>query len=115
MKGNRENRPMDLRELQAILPETDEDHLGVALIQPGSFRYEQMRWQIFSRKCLQQGWNRVTYVPCNSDIARDFLMQCKVWHWRNKIYIYKMKWRQKNENHTERWLREGVRREQKRI
>lgn len=28
------------RELQAVLPETDEDRLGVALIQPGSYRYE---------------------------------------------------------------------------
>ena len=29
--------------LKAVLLEADEDHLGVALIQPGSSRYEQMK------------------------------------------------------------------------
>jgi len=40
----------DIREnrlaLEAVLSETEEDHLGVALIQPGGSRYEQMKWQI---------------------------------------------------------------------
>ncbi|MBO5335523.1 MAG: hypothetical protein J6A94_00125 [Lachnospiraceae bacterium] len=31
------------RELQAVLSEAEEDHLGVALIQPGGSRYEQMK------------------------------------------------------------------------
>ena len=50
MEDNRENRP-DVRllpmrhALQAVLSEAFEDHLGVALIQPGGSRYEQMKWQ----------------------------------------------------------------------
>jgi len=32
-----------IRELQAVLLEAEEDHLGVALIQPGGSRYEQMK------------------------------------------------------------------------
>lgn len=31
------------RVMKAVLPEADEYHLGVALIQPGSSRYEQMK------------------------------------------------------------------------
>jgi len=34
------------QELEAVLSEAEEDHLGVALIQPGGSRYEQMKWQI---------------------------------------------------------------------
>ena len=45
MEDNRENRP-DFQVLQAVLSEVFEDHLGVALIQPGGSRYEQMKWQI---------------------------------------------------------------------
>lgn len=30
--------------VEVILPEADEDHLGVALIQPGSSRYLQNEW-----------------------------------------------------------------------
>lgn len=69
--------------LEAVLSKTDEDHLRVALIQPGSSRYEQMKAAAFSvrkmnkqtdipKEKLQQGWNRVFYVPCNRNIARDF-------------------------------------------
>ncbi len=34
-----------MQELQAVLSKAGEDHLGVALIQPGGSRYEQMKWQ----------------------------------------------------------------------
>ena len=51
------------KELQAVLSQAGEDHLGVALIRSGGSRYEQMKWQKFL--FLQQGWNRVFYVPCN--------------------------------------------------
>ena len=50
MEDNRENR-LDIKrkplyyELQAVLLEAFEDHLGVALIQSGGSRYEQMKWQ----------------------------------------------------------------------
>ena len=61
-----------MQELEAVLSEAEEDHLGVALIQPGGSRYEQMRWQYSAGMViialdgrLQQGWNRVFYVPCN--------------------------------------------------
>ena len=66
---------MEGKELQAVLSQAGEDHLGVALIQPGGSRYEQMKWQLFCWQAvfmllaktgvLQQGWNRVFYVPCN--------------------------------------------------
>lgn len=49
MEDIRENRHEEgaslNRELRAVLSETCEDHLGVALIQPGGSRYEQMKWQ----------------------------------------------------------------------
>ena len=50
MEDNRENRherrqSPGCHELQAVLSEMFEDHLGVALIQPGGSRYEQMKWQ----------------------------------------------------------------------
>lgn len=44
MEDNRENRP-EFQVLQAVLLEAFEDHLRVALIQPGSSRYEQIKWQ----------------------------------------------------------------------
>ena len=44
MEDNRENRP-EFQVLQAVLSEAFEDHLRVALIQPGSSRYEQIKWQ----------------------------------------------------------------------
>ena len=51
MEDIRENRHEEgvsrKLELQAILSETCEDHLGVALIQPGGSRYEQMKWQMY--------------------------------------------------------------------
>ena len=34
---------MEGKELQAVLSQAGEDHLGVALIQPGGSRYEQMK------------------------------------------------------------------------
>ena len=50
MEDNRENRHDEsvyrMRHvLQAVLSKACEDHLGVALIQPGGSRYEQMKWQ----------------------------------------------------------------------
>lgn len=35
------------KELQAVLSQAGEDHLGVALIRLGGSRYEQMKWQSF--------------------------------------------------------------------
>ena len=69
--------------LQAVLPEVFEDHLGVALIQPGGSRYEQMKWQKITVTILKEiavaGMVSATrvepriYVPCNRNIVRDFL------------------------------------------
>ena len=51
MKDNREDRPNRSRELKAVLSEACEDHLRVALIQPGGSRYEQMKWQ---KRCMRE-------------------------------------------------------------
>ena len=75
MAGGNRTESLNEQVLQAVLSEAFEDHLRVALIQPGSSRYEQIKWQstlvqkscetVRSGRVLQQGWNRVLYVPCN--------------------------------------------------
>lgn len=61
--------------LQAILSKADENHLGVALKQPGGSRYEQMKVADVKEICLQKGWNRVSYVPCNFNCKGLFMCQ----------------------------------------
>ena len=50
------------------MPDADEDHLGVALIQPGSSRYEQMSGSYFEKmirnNCNQGG------TACDTSLAR---------------------------------------------
>lgn len=63
--------------------ETGEDRPGAALIKPAALRYGGMKvvgvymWIRYLAITIrvnirQQGWNRVSYVPCNRDIAGDF-------------------------------------------
>ncbi len=33
--------------VEAVWQQACEDRLGVALIQPGSFRYQRMKWQLY--------------------------------------------------------------------
>ena len=47
--------------VEAVWQQACEDRLGVALIQPGSFRYQRMKAAVMHEKAgLQQGWNRVS-------------------------------------------------------
>ena len=45
------------------MPDADEDHLRVALIQPGSSRYEQMSGSYFFNNCNQGG------TACDTSLA----------------------------------------------
>lgn len=79
MEDIRENRPNDVKPqfrrqiwaLQAILSKAGENHLGVALMQPGGSRYEQMKvadekWIV----CKKGGTAYLTSLAIL--VARDF-------------------------------------------
>lgn len=53
------------------MPDADEDHLGVALIQPGSSRYEQMSGSYFYKIIAIRVEPRV--IRPLQIVARDFL------------------------------------------
>ena len=53
------------------MPDADEDHLGVALIQPGSSRYEQMSGSYLQKIIANRVEPRV--IRPLQIVARDFL------------------------------------------
>ena len=54
------------------MPDADEDHLGVALIQPGSSRYEQMSGSYFTNEIIAIRVEPRVIRPLQI-VARDFL------------------------------------------
>ena len=77
----RESRlsPIGDRAESGLTRRVSEDHLGVALIQPGGSRYEQMKVAEGTARdraeCKKGGTAfMMRDVPCNRNIAGDFLM-----------------------------------------
>ena len=73
MKCRRESRP-EIRRWKRFGRKHGENPLGVALIQPGCFRYKQKKVADFDIWNLQEGWNRVLKQirPLQGEIARGF-------------------------------------------
>ena len=63
------------------MPDADEDHLRVALIQPGSSRYEQMSGSYFFDNCNQGG------TACDTSLAD----RCKGLFLLNSLIFRKQK------------------------
>lgn len=81
--------------------EVKENHLGVALIQPGGSRYEQMKWQEFDASHADE---------CNKG-GTAYITSLAIVILQGTFYI--QKGRMDYENHIKGWLRKGVCRKQK--
>lgn len=94
------------------MPEADEDHLGVALIQPGGSRYEQMKVAESRNEAREAlaGREAATRVePRNFTSLAIEILQGTFFIQENR------KEGKEHENHIEGWLCKGVCREQKRL
>lgn len=123
--------------LKAVLWEAVEDHLGVALKKPGSFRYEQMKVADMGlHGCNKGGTAYITSLAIEilrgifRRISRVKWLQCRCYACINRckckhltsngerevqgtssLLIRKQNRRKrKYENHIKGWLRKGVRR-----
>lgn len=103
---------MEGKELQAVLSQAGEDHLGVALIRPGGSRYEQMKWQLF---CWQAVFVLlVRHEHCNKG-GTAYFTSLAIYDCKGLSYCMERivrKGRKNHENHIKGRLREGVCRKQ---